>query len=112
MVFAWSILKAKEIGLIGLDHGYPADMPREETYYWTGTVDKLGALDASAVYEKFYHPFFKTEYVIDPAFTSYREGFIDALILKPQYTHLTNCSHGTLFHPLLDCMHFEDWLKK
>lgn len=111
LVFSWSVLKSREIALIGLDYGYPADMPLGETYYWDATVDRLGTLNASTVYEKFYHPFFKTECNVDPAFHSYREGFMEALLLKPSYVKLVNATGGgSLYSPLLDCMHFEDWL--
>jgi len=112
IVFSWSVLKSKEIGLIGCDYGYPADMPLDETYYWYGTVERLGALDASTVYEKHFHPFFQNESIVDPAFHSYREGFMEALLLKPAYARLVNCTGGgSIYSPLLDSMHLQDWLK-
>lgn len=112
IVFSWSVLKSREVGLIGLDYGYPADMPLEETYYWKATVERMGALDASTVYEKHFHPFFQNETVVDPAFHSYREGFMEALLLKPPYTKITSCvGGGSLYSPLMDYAHLQDWLK-
>lgn len=111
-VLAWSILKRKEICLIGMDYGYPANMPLEESYYWDKTVQAIGALHADTHYETIFHPFFRTKSKIDPAFKSYRQGFFDMLMACPDYITTTNCTGGGVLYlePYLKCAHFRDWL--
>lgn len=112
-VFAWTILKRKEICLIGFDFGYPDDMPLEETYYYDRTVECIGALHANIHYETVWHPYFKTKSKIDPAFKSYRQGFFDMLMAAPDWLKTVNCTEsGTLFcDPYLKCMYFREWLE-
>lgn len=112
-MFAWNVLKRKNVALLGLDYGYPEDIPLKESYYFDKTVAALGAVDAKIHYDTVFHPFFKTTSFIDPAFKSYREGFFDTLLSKPNWQRTVNCSGGgTLFHPKMECMHFADWLKE
>lgn len=112
-VLAWSILKRRDIALIGFDFGYPDDMPLEETYYYDRTVECIGALHANIYYETIWHPFFKTKSKIDPAFSSYRQSFLDMLLAAPDWVKTCNCTGGgTLFSPALECKHFEDWLNE
>lgn len=110
---AWSILKRKEICLIGFDFGYPDDMPLGETYYYDRTVECIGPLHANIYYESVFHPYFRTVSKIDPAFKSYRQGFFDMLIAVPDWIKTVNCTGGgTLYlEPYLKCAHFKDWLE-
>lgn len=112
-VLAWSILKQKNIGLIGMDFGYPDDMALGETYYYDHTVECIGALHANIYYETIWHPFFKTKSKIDPAFKSYRQSFFDMLLATPDWVRTVNCTEGgTLFcDPYLKCMYFRNWLE-
>lgn len=111
-VFAWNVLKRKEICLIGFDFGYPDDMPLGETYYYDRTVECIGALHANIHYETIWHPHFKTRSKMDPAFKSYRQGFFDMLMAAPDWVETCNCTEsGTLYlEPYLKCMYFKDWL--
>lgn len=111
-VLAWNILKRKDICLIGMDYGYPDDMPLEETYYFDKTVSCIGALHANIYYETVFHPHFQTKSKIDPAFKSYRQSFFDMLMAAPDNIKTVNCTEsGTLFlDPYLKCMYFRDWL--
>lgn len=111
-VLAWSILKRKNIALIGMDLGYPDDMPLGETYYYDRTVECIGALHANIHYETIWHPFFKTKSKIDPAFSSYRQSFLDMLLAAPDWVRTVNATEGgTLFSPQLKCMYFKEWLE-
>jgi hypothetical protein len=111
-VFAWTILKRKNICLIGFDYGYPADMPLKETYYFKKILGMTSEFDAPTYYERIYHPYFKTESVIDPAFKTYRENLFELLYALPDWVRLVNCTEGgTLFHPRIECMYFKQWLK-
>lgn len=112
-VMAWSILKRKEICLIGFDFGYPDDIPLKETYYYDKAVKRIGALHTNIHYETMWHPYFKTKTKIDPAFKSYRQGFFDMLMAAPDWLKTVNSSEsGTLFcDPYLKCMYFKDWLE-
>lgn len=110
-VLAWTILRRKDIALVGFDFGYPDDMPLGNTYYYDKTVGHIGALHANIHYETIWHPYFKTKSKIDPAFKSYRQGFFDMLMAAPDWVKTTNATGGgTLFHPNLECKHLEDWL--
>lgn len=112
-ILAWSILKRKEICLIGFDFGYPEDMPLEETYYFDKTVRAIGALHANTYYERIWHPYFRVWSHIDPAFRSYRQSFFDMLMAVPDYVKTTNATGGgTLYlEPYLKCAHFKEWLE-
>jgi len=112
-VMAWSILKRKEICLIGFDFGYPDETPLGKTYYYDKTVERIGAMHTNIHYETIWHPYFNTKTKIDPAFKSYRQGFFDMLMAAPDWLKTVNSSEsGTLFcDPYLKCMYFKDWLE-
>ena len=110
-VFAWSVLKRSNIALIGLDFGYPEDMPLNETYYWNQTVDHIGALRTDTLYETIWHPYFKTKSKIDMVFKCYRETLLDMLLAIPDWVKMVSCVEGgTLFHPRMEYKKFKDWL--
>lgn len=112
-VFSWSILKRSDIALVGMDLGYPGDMPLPETPYYERSVEALGPIVAQTKYERVYHPFFKTESWIDPAFKGYRENLYEALLRKPPWQRTVNCTEGgTIIHPNIDYMMFKDWLEE
>lgn len=113
VIFCWSALKKMDVCLIGMDMGYPVDMPLEETYYYSKALDYLGVLEANTNYEKVYHPVFKTESRIDPVFKQYRATLLDAFYKKPKWARICNCSEGgTIFHQNVECIKFEEWLKQ
>ena len=112
-IFSWKILRKSDVALVGFDFGYPEDMPLSDTYYYDNTVRTLGALQTSTVYDRIWHPVFRTTSHIDVVFKSYREGFFEMLLTKPQWQRTVNATEGgTLFHPGLECMALKDWLEE
>ena len=113
-VLAWTILRRKEICLIGFDYGYPENMPLSDSYYYDKTVESIGSLHAKTFYEKVFHPYFKTFSWIDPAFKSYRQSFSDMLMACPDNITTYNCTEGGVLYlePFLKCAYFKDWLSE
>lgn len=110
-VFSWVILKHSNVCLVGMDCGYPKDMPLDETYYWDTALSSLPALRAHTFYEPFTNPDTGEEYVLDPVFKCYREAFRDFVYRTPDWLDLANASSGTLyFPPYLRSVDLEAWL--
>lgn len=119
-IFAWEMLKASPVALVGIDFGYPADMNLKETPYFSGlleaTKDNRKEIFPAAVqhvYTQTYHPFFKTWAKSDYVFRHYRKAFLSLARSAKPWVDTINCTGGgTLFGPRIDSMHFEDFLKK
>lgn len=112
-MIAWQTLQRKDICLLGLDMGYPKNMPLEETYYWSTALGVLPPMEASKHYELFHNPATGEDYVIDPVFQVYRSALFDTLSLKPDWLRVCNASSGTLyFPPHIENVRLEDWLNE
>lgn len=109
--FSWQVLKHKDVCLVGMDCGYPKDMPYDDTYYWEQNLKRIGAFTLSVTMEFFTNPFTGEEYYMDQVFRGYREAFMDLAIRKPQWLRLCNASSGTLFYPpYVESVHLSEWL--
>lgn len=112
-VFTWQVLGFKKVCLIGLDCGYPADMPFDKTYYWEQVLHHLPAYEGSTLMEYFTNPFTNEEYYMDRVFKGYRETFLDMVIRQPDWFELSNASSGTLYMPpFIKPVHLESWLRE
>uniref|UniRef100_A0A6M3K5X2 6-hydroxymethylpterin diphosphokinase MptE-like domain-containing protein n=1 Tax=viral metagenome TaxID=1070528 RepID=A0A6M3K5X2_9ZZZZ len=117
------ILKAAPTCLIGYDMGYPEGTKLEETPYFSGVM--LASKEQnipianciSQVFEKFYHPVFKTYAHADLVFQNYRKSLLQMQNQTYPWYRLhggtINCSEGgTLYGENITCMKFERFLEK
>lgn len=118
--FAVIILKAKSIGLIGFDMGYPEGTPLNKTYYYSTflnmTQARYGAtpfasLSAQIPYEKEYNPAWHSYTYTDQVFRSYKDMFCNLLDIVPATAVTTSCVEGgALHHPKLKYATLKKWL--
>mgnify|MGYP001618136739 FL=1 len=98
-VFAWALLRRSPVGLIGIDMGYYADTPLEETAYYrqlmAGTKGDAGLV--SQAYSKMFNPYFNVEVMTDPVFRQYRASWLRLLKDIPPMIRTVNCSEGGCF---------------
>ena len=116
-IIAHALLRRGNIALIGIDLGYPADMPLEQTIYYNRMLQQTNGntISLQALYKTIHNPFFNTDSTIDPVFEYYRMGFLSLMKECPDWVNTTQCSKGTLFFedkPDCGCMEFVDWLDK
>ena len=113
----WSVahtIGCKEIGLIGLDLSYPADMPKKDTWYYdryleayNGNVEEIEKL-----YKTYHHTVFGTDCYYDPVFANYLlcslAHFAAAFSAGAR---VVNCTEGgALEGEGFECMKFSEWL--
>ena len=111
-VFAHSRLKAKSIGLMGMDMGYHMDTPYEMTQTWREIkhhVESQGGV-VEDFFPKVNFPLDGMEYYLDPTYFFYRKNLLE--MMEQSKAETFNCSQaGTLFGPQLQCMTLSDFLK-
>jgi len=105
-VFAHSILKSKDIAIIGCDMGYYEDLPLKQTQSWGMLKDKENPRQ--------YYPHevggFGLFYT-DPTYFWYRQNLRD--LLKANNGRIANCTEGGLLYgSRIDCMKLEKWLQR
>lgn len=116
-VMALSLFKRAPVALIGIDFGYPEGTNLEETPYFSSVMEGNSPVALKYAYTPVYHPFFKTNALIDMVFNHYRESFLTLNIqTQPWFKKwggTINCTEGgTLFGSELQCMKFSDFLEK
>jgi len=106
------------IGLIGMDLSYPdiKDIQEIPTF---GIYDRMHQGDPEKIIKCFrrdYHPFFKTEAIVDYIMDTYYEVFKTWIgaIHSAHGVDTINCTGGGAIHPSdgLECLYFDDFLKK
>lgn len=112
-IISWSILKCSPSILIGIDHGYPAEMPWEE-------IDKYhkipnGISKESEAFKKayptFYNPIFNCYVKQDPIFQYYSNALKEFIPRAPSWVHTINATGGgAIFGNGINCMRFENYL--
>jgi len=111
-VFASSILKVKEVAVVGMDLGYYSDTPvnMTQTYYELQEfADTEEDLQKMFVYLDF--PLTGETFYTDPTYYWYRKNFIELVSLSNESTF--NCSEaGTLFGDGIDCIYLDSFLRK
>ncbi len=99
--FAYYVLQASSIAVVGMDLGYYMDTPFKNTQQWHNFGDD------PQMYPHFHGPF-GTAYT-DPTYSWYRQNFLD--LLAANNARIVNCSeHGLLFGEGVHCMKLGEWL--
>ena len=100
--FAHQVLGSRNIAVVGMDFGYYAGTPLEQTQSW----HMLGGDPAMYPTERGHWG----EAFTDPTYFWYRKNFLDLLTANDAY--ITNCSGaGLLYGERVQCMELEEWLK-
>ena len=107
---AYAILKFKTITLCGMDLGYPAGFPMEQTaYYQSAKNAGVDMLHFSTVFTQYSHPQLGKSFA-DPVFVQYRNGFRD-MVSELHGVRVLNCTEGgTLFGENIEIIKLKDWL--
>lgn len=108
---AYAILKFSTIALCGLDMGYPAGFPLEETaYYQSAKNAGVDMLHFSTVFTNFTHPQLGESYC-DPVFLQYRTGFKD-MVSELHGVRVVNCTEGgSLFGDGIEVLKLREFLE-
>jgi len=115
----WSVahtIGCREIGLIGLDLSYPADVPKKETWYYdryfkafNGDIDKI-----ESIYKTYHHTVFGTDCYYDPVFANYL--LCSLAHFKTAFSvgsNIVNCTEGGAIESEdVISMTFADWLSQ
>ena len=105
IMFAHTVLKAKKIGVIGMDLGYTSGMELERTQSWNMLKDKQ---NVDSYYITMNHPKWGPCYV-DPTYFWYRQNLLG--LLKSAGLTISNCSgSGTLYGPHVHCCELEEFV--
>lgn len=110
---AYAILKHREFCLVGMDMGYPANFPYDQTaYYKNAKAAGLNMMDFSTTFTHGVHPQFGP-YFVDPVFRQYRQGFLDMISEIPKgEIKITNATEGgsLWFDGRIECVSLKDYL--
>jgi hypothetical protein len=114
-IISWSILKCSPTVLIGIDHGYPAEMSWEEIGKYhkiPGDVSKDSDAFKKA-YPTIYNPVFDCYVKQDPIFQYYSNALKEFIPKAPSWVQTINATGGgAIFGDGINCMKFEDFLAK
>jgi len=100
-VFAHTVLKIKNIAVVGMDFGYHKSTPIEQTQTWPQLKDRP---DVGELFPRM------GEWYTDPTYYWYRQNLLD--LVEASGTTLINCTGGgTLVGDNIKVMDIEEWLK-
>ncbi|MBI5202078.1 MAG: DUF115 domain-containing protein [Elusimicrobia bacterium] len=111
-VFAATKLKIPRVGVLGMDLGYYAELPREQTQTYFELLKHFGG-DTKAIadcFTDFKFPLTGETFYTDPVYFWYRKNLLQLLEQAPCKTF--NCTEGgTLFGPDIACVALEDFIR-
>ncbi len=114
-MISWSILKCSPVVLIGIDHGYPAEISWEEIDKYhkiPADVDKNSEVFKKA-YPTLYNPEFNCHFKQDPIFQYYSNAFKEFIPRAPSWVQTINATEGgAIFGEGISCIKFHDFLKR
>jgi len=114
-MISWSILKCSTVVLIGIDHGYPEEIPWEEIDKYhkiPNDVDKNSEAFQKA-YPTLYNPEFNCYFKQDPIFQYYSNAFKEFIPRAPSWVQTINATEGgAIFGPGITCMKFSKFLQR
>lgn len=110
-VFASTILKIPNIGLLGMDFGYYEDLPYSMTQKYYELLERLGTdEDLEPHFPKFTYPLTGEVFYTDATYYWYRKNFLELLALSTAKTF--NCTGGgVLFGDNLPCITLDDFIR-
>lgn len=111
-VFATSILGIEKVGLVGMDMGYYADTPYEQTQLYYEYVEHLGgARDIAKCFRHVTFPTTNASHYTDPTYHWYAQNLIRLNRLVSATTY--NCTEGgALLHASIPCVGLDDFFEE
>ena len=101
-MIATEVLEKKRVALTGLDFGYYADTPYEQTQYYKEAVNLVGKEHLDQIFMRMFNPDLGDWFYTDPAYMWYRECFLQMVAESDAKTF--NCTEGGILfgegHPL------------
>ncbi len=111
-VFAYSVLRKKAIGLLGMDFSYAPGTPLERTQYYD-IIKELYPEDPEKAYISIFNPYLNETWMTDPAYYWYRQSFLKLAEEIDDDVAIHNCSEGgVLFGQRVHFTPFEQFLSK
>ena len=113
----WKILKSKTICLIGMNHGWEEDDPKDLilSHGYHGDISEIKSNEESfqKLFPKIFNPYFKTNCILDPIFQYYSSTLKEFVIRSPEEVITINSTEGgSLFGERILCMNFNEFLSK
>ena len=115
-VTGWSILKHATVALIGIDHGYPAEVPWNEINYHSTQMPK--DIDQNSevfkrAYPTIYNPYFDCYCKQDPTFVYFSNALKEFIQRTTKIVKTINATEGgVIFGEGIECMRFKSFLEK
>ena len=114
---AWKILGIKNIGLIGINHGWETDDPLEKIISHGFESDsktiKPNEENNQKFIKKLYNPDFDCYCLQDPIYQFYAESFKEFISRSPSWVNTINCTEGgAIFGNRIQSSKFIEFLKK
>lgn len=91
-VIAHAVLEKKRIALLGMDFGYYADTPYEQTQYYYEILGLVGAERLDEVFVHIHNPHVGADFYTDPAYLWYRDSFLQ--MAQQADCETFNCTGG------------------
>lgn len=91
-IFAHSILGKKELGLVGMDFGYPPGTAFYNTQRYHEMREFFGEENIAQGYIQMHNPHLKEDWFTDPTYAWYRRSFLD--LAKRANCTTYNCTGG------------------
>lgn len=109
-VFANTILRAKDIALVGMDLSYAPGTPLYRTQYYHELKEDFKENFSDAFIE-IYNPYLQQTWFSDPPYYWYRESFLELAENTPAKTY--NCTEGgVLFGKGIEFIKLDDFLDR
>lgn len=109
-MIADAVLGKKRIALSGLDFGYYADTPYEQTQYYKEALALVGKDELDSIFMKVHNPDLDATFYTDPAYMWYRECFLEMVAESDARTF--NCTEGgILFGPGIETLPLARFLR-
>ena len=91
-MIATEVLGKKRVALSGLDFGYYADTPYEQTQYYNEAVGLVGKERLDSIFMRVFNPHVEAWFYTDPAYMWYRECFLE--MVRETDAKTFNCTEG------------------
>ncbi|MDD1623127.1 MAG: DUF115 domain-containing protein [Methylococcaceae bacterium] len=91
-MMADAVLRKQDIGIVGMDFGYYAEVPYQQTQYYYELVDLVGEANLDSVFMKVFNPHLQQWFYTDPAYMWYRQSFLE--LVENTESQTFNCTEG------------------
>lgn len=91
-MMADAVLNKQHIGVMGMDFGYYADVPYENTQYYHEAIALVGKENLDSIFMHVHNPHLDQWFYTDPAYMWYKECFMDMVHNTDSRTY--NCTEG------------------